>query len=213
MSKPIPQTIAPFNPLDKENLGESVAEAMLSQPVGVLPPAPFIGAGIYAIYYTGAFPLYREIEKKNKNSKYQWPIYVGKAVPAGARKGGFGLGADPGQVLCRRLTEHATSITQAENLDLEDFQCRFLVVDDIWIPLAESLLIEMYLPIWNRKIDGFGNHDPGRGRANQQRSQWDMIHPGRPWAEKLKPSLKDKNSIREAAAVYITSTKPKISRA
>ena len=98
-----PPLIPPFNPLDKSNLGESVAEAMLHQPVGALPPEPFIGAGIYAIYYIGDFPLYEEIAKKNRNDLYHWPIYVGKAVPAGARKGGFGLGADPGQVLFKRL--------------------------------------------------------------------------------------------------------------
>ncbi|WP_321530168.1 Eco29kI family restriction endonuclease [uncultured Desulfuromonas sp.] len=209
MKKELPK-IEPFNPLDKTNLGESVAEAMLHQPVGPLPPSPFIGAGIYAIYYTGTFPLYAEIAEKNRNDLFQWPIYVGKAVPAGARKGGFGLGAEPGQVLFKRLAEHASSIDVATNLSLSDFMCRFLVVDDIWIPLAESLLIEMYLPLWNRKIDGFGNHDPGKGRYNQQKSPWDTIHPGRPWAERLKPALNDEDKIREETATYLTTTKSKI---
>ena len=54
-----------------------------------------------------------------------WPIYVGKAVPAGARKGGFGLGLKPGRDLYKRLREHAESVEQAENLDLADFRCRF----------------------------------------------------------------------------------------
>ena len=185
MAKAQPPIIKPFNPLDKVNLGESVAEAMLHQQVGALPPSPFIGAGIYAIYYLGSFSLYAELVEKNRGEQYLCPIYVGKAVPAGARKGGFGLGADPGQVLYKRLAEHAASIEQAHNIDLADFRCRFLVVDDIWIPLAESLLIEMYSPLWNRKIDGFGNHDPGKGRYNQQKSAWDLIHTGRPWADKL----------------------------
>ena len=140
---------------------------------------------IYAIYYLGSFSLYAELVEKNRGEQYLWPIYVGKAVPAGARKGGFGLGADPGQVLYKRLAEHAASIEQAHNIDLADFRCRFLVVDDIWIPLAESLLIEMYSPLWNQKINSFGNHDPGKGRYNQQKSAWDLIHPGRPWADKL----------------------------
>lgn len=34
-------------------------------------------------------------------------------------------------------------------------------------------------------IDGFGNHDPGAGRRNMRRPRWDIIHPGRTWAEKL----------------------------
>lgn len=196
--------IPPFNPLDKTNLGESVAEALLQQPIGPLPPeTPFTGAGVYAIYYEGRFGLYEEAVKRNRKAKHGWPIYVGKAVPAGARKGGYGLGADPGQVLYKRLDEHASSIEQAENLDLSDFRCRFLVVDDIWIPLAEALLIEMFSPLWNRKIDGFGNHDPGSGRSNQQRSPWDTIHPGRPWAEKLQPPSNDERIIRDGVAKYL----------
>ena len=42
--------IEPYNPLDKRNLGASVAAAMLASPVHTLPPEPFIGAGVYAIY-------------------------------------------------------------------------------------------------------------------------------------------------------------------
>jgi hypothetical protein len=62
---------------------------------------------------------------------------------------------------------------------------RYLTVDAIWIPLGESLLINMFSPIWNVKIDGFGNHDPGSGRKGQKKSQWDILHPGRAWADKL----------------------------
>lgn len=203
-----PPRIAPFNPLDKTNLGESVADALLQQLVGPLPPRKaFIGAGVYTIYYEGDFSLYREVARQNRNGKNGWPIYVGKAVPAGARKGGYGLDADPGQALFKRLHEHAGSIDQAENLRLEDFRCRFLVVDDIWIPLAESLLIEMFSPLWNRKIDGFGNHDPGAGRYNQQRSAWDTIHPGRLWAKRLQPLATDEDLLREEAASYIATAR------
>lgn len=175
----------PFNPLDKKHLGESVAEAMLEGLVHSLPPEPFIGAGIYAIYYTGDFAPYKLMAEANRNDQFQWPIYVGKAVPPGARKGGFGLGADPGMALFKRLSEHYESVSAAQNLNQDDFYCRYLVVDDIWIPLAESLLIERFQPVWNRVLDGFGNHDPGKGRYEQQRSPWDELHPGRAWAEKL----------------------------
>lgn len=206
-----PRRIAPFNPLDKTNLGESVAEALLQQRAGPLPPEePFIGAGVYAIYYEGTFELYKDISALNQGGRYGWPIYVGKAVPAGARKGGYRLGADPGQALFKRLAEHASSIEQVENLELGDFKCRFLVVDDIWIPLAESLLIETFSPLWNQKIDGFGNHDPGKGRYNQQRSPWDELHPGRPWAAKLKPLGDDLASVRDEAAKYLAEVKAKI---
>jgi hypothetical protein len=104
-------------------------------------------------------------------------------VPSGARKGGFGLGVNSGAVLCNRLEEHAQSIKATEYLKLSDFFCRYLAVDDIWIPLGENLLIEMFSPIWNRVIDGFGNHDPGKGQGKIP--AWDVIHPGRAWAKNL----------------------------
>lgn len=176
----------PFNPLDKHNLGISVAEAILQREAGALPPdEAFTGAGIYAIYYVGtSFKPYARMGRLNRDRDCEWPIYVGKAVPPGSRKGGFGLGADPGNVLYRRLVEHAKSIEQAGDLALADFQCRYLVVDDIWIPLGESLLIEKFEPVWNKEIDGFGNHDPGGRRYSQHRSPWDVLHPGRLWAER-----------------------------
>lgn len=130
--------------------------------------------------------------------KFEAPIYVGKAVPAGARKGGFGLDKPAGKVLHKRLTEHAESIQGTKNLNLEDFACRYLVVDDIWIPLGESLLIEMFSPLWNMIIDGFGNHDPGKGRYNQQKSPWDVLHPGRHWAEKLQAGARSENDLWNA---------------
>lgn len=171
--------IKPFNPLDKRNLGESVADAAISSPVHNLPPEPFIGAGVYVLYYTGDLPIYKNLAEKNKNGQFAQPIYVGKAVPAGARKGGFGLDADPGTALYKRLSEHAASVSSAENLSLADFRCRYIVVDDIWIPLAESLMIEKFAPVWNRVLDGFGNHDPGKGRYNGKMPYWDCVHPGR----------------------------------
>lgn len=199
------QNSQPYNPLHKRNLGESVAKALLTEPVVTLPPDRFVGAGIYAIYYTGPIEAYEEIARYNRDNKFSWPIYVGRAVPAGARKGGFGLDADPGEVLHRRLLEHAASIGQAENLERDDFRCRYLVVDDIWIPLAESLLIEKFYPVWNMRIDGFGNHDPGVGRRNQRKSAWDVLHPGRPWAELLQDPGYDWGEIHETVAEYVAS--------
>ncbi len=180
------QSYEPYNPLDKSNLGTSVADALLARPVVNLPPEPFLGAGVYAIYYAGSFAPYQQIARSNRDSSYVVPIYVGKAVPSGARKGGYGLDSNPGDALSRRLREHAASIEQANNIQLGDFRCRHLVVDDIWIPLGESLLIDRFSPIWNTLIDGFGNHDPGSGRRNQARSRWDVLHPGRIWADRLR---------------------------
>lgn len=197
----------PYNPLDKRNLGVSVADALLAKPIEPLPPSEaFIGAGIYAIYYVGDFQAYEKLTAKNRDEQFLAPVYVGKAVPAGARKGGFGLGINPGNVLYKRLTEHADSINQASNLSLDQFFCRYLVVDDIWIPLGEALLIETFSPLWNKLIDGFGNHDPGSGRYNQQRSPWDVIHPGRPWAERLQPHRKSSEQILAGITDFLAAS-------
>lgn len=130
------------------------------------------------------------------------PIYVGKAVPAGARKGG-GAGANGGKPLFNRLSEHAESIRSVGNLDIDDFACRFLVVDDIWIPLGESLLIARYSPVWNSLIDGFGNHDPGSGRYNGMRPRWDVLHTGRTWAAKCKERPESPEDIARDVETYL----------
>lgn len=195
--------IKPFNPLDKRNLGESVADALLETSVQKLPPEPFIGAGVYALYYTGSFSVYQELTAANQDNRFSYPIYVGKAVPAGARKGGLGLEVEHGQALQKRLTEHAESIKSVHNLELDDFYCRFLVVDDIWIPLAESMLIERFKPVWNRVLDGFGNHDPGSGRHSGKMPPWDCLHPGREWATMLQPCAFTREELEERVINYL----------
>jgi hypothetical protein len=195
----------PFNPLDKRNLGESVAAALLKQVPGPLPPiSKFLGAGIYALYYTGAFRAYRRIAEQNRNDKLEQPIYVGKAVPPGARKGGFGLNTAPGPALLKRLTEHSKSISATANLRVGDFRCRYLVSDDIWIPLGESLLIERFQPLWNVLIEGFGIHTPGAGRKKQVRSKWDTLHPGRSLASDLPPNPKSAAELEKMIADFFS---------
>ncbi len=203
MSSNTLKIIKPFNPLDKTNLGESVAEAAMKSPVQKLPPEPFIGAGVYIIYYVGDNPIYKQITEKNRNGKFSCPIYVGKAVPAGARKGGQTIDVYTGTALYKRLTEHSESITAAQNLKLQDFYCRFLVVDDIWIPLAETLLIEKFNPVWNKVLDGFGNHDPGKGRYEGKMPYWDCVHPGREWAARLQPCRYGKAELEEKVLAYL----------
>ncbi|HLY97942.1 MAG TPA: Eco29kI family restriction endonuclease [Candidatus Angelobacter sp.] len=201
----------PYNPLDKKNLGTSVADALLARTMGPLPPEDrFLGAGVYAIYYSGDFPLYSGLSSTMHDVKKAVPIYVGKAVPLGARKGGLGLDAEAGSVLFNRLTEHAGSIQEASNLSLEHFSCRYLVVDDIWIPLGESLLIQSFAPLWNRVLDGFGNHDPGKGRYQQQRSPWDVIHPGRSWAERLQPCFRTDQQLSESVREFLRQQLPTV---
>lgn len=162
----------PYNPLDKGNLGVSVREALLKQPVMPMTHLlvksknryanKFFGAGIYAIYYTGDFAAYKPMADQNRDGKFAAPIYVGKAVPEGARKGGLIDLAKPTYALFDRLKIHAQSIQEVSNLELADFHFRYLVVDDIWIPLGETYMIEKFQPVWNKKVDGFGNKTPGK---------------------------------------------------
>lgn len=56
---------------------------------------------------------------------------------------------------------------------------------DLIVPV-EAELIRKYRPVWNMIIDGFGNHNPGAGRYDQAKSEWDILHPGRDWANRLK---------------------------
>lgn len=200
-----------FNPLDKTNLAESVRDHLLKRAATQLPPGRFSGAGIYAIYYTGDFPAYRILAKTPPTDEKAIPIYVGKAVPAGSRKGGYGLDVDPGDVLFRRLWEHAESIDQARNLNLKHFKCRFLLVDDIWIPLGEALLIQTFRPVWNMLVDGFGHHDQGATRQGQKKSAWDTLHPGRPWAEQVKRrNDKTAGQIARDVVTYLACLKDEV---
>jgi hypothetical protein len=200
--------IIPFNPLDKRNLAESVGRAMLRQPCKELGGIPrFPGAGIYVIYYTGDFPAYETIADANRNNVFSAPIYIGKAVPKGSRKGG-NLETSPGSVLWSRIKQHAKSIESACNLDLGDFHCRYLVVDDIWIPLGESLLIARFSPVWNKLVDGFGNHSPGKGRHAGMRPRWDVLHPGRSWAERCQPREESAEQIIREVRDYLRHNPP-----
>lgn len=204
----------PYNPLDKLNLGNSVASALLREtPRPLTDTESITGAGVYAIYYVGDdFPAYAPIAAANQNDAFNQPIYVGKAIPKGGRKGGISADAGSGTALRDRLRQHASSIEQVGNLDLAGFYFRFLVVDDIWIPLGENMLIETFKPVWNMLIDGFGNKDPGRRRATQYKSSWDILHPGRAFAEKLADSGKTSAGIiriiEEYFAGRIVPTEP-----
>ncbi len=175
-------TDKPYNPLDYENLTRNLVRELMSRGPFKLPlDKPFGGPGVYALFYRGNLPLYAPVCSPNATV----PIYVGKAVPPGARKGGEAT-TENTPSLYRRLREHSESIGTAKNLRIEDFRCRYMVVVPLWITMSERFLIEYYKPVWNVCIEGFGIHDPGSGRHAGEISWWDALHPGRPWAESLK---------------------------
>jgi hypothetical protein len=179
---------SPYNPLDKLNIARSIESELLSRPSDPLKSIDhLLGAGVYVIYYTGSFSPYAPIATANRH-EMNLPIYVGKAIPKGGRKGGLTKDAAVGKALADRLRQHASSIDECSNLNLDDFHVRHLVVDDVWIPLGENMLIESFKPVWNRAVDGFGNKDPGKRRATQFKSPWDVLHPGRSFSHKLADS-------------------------
>ncbi|MCP5322321.1 MAG: Eco29kI family restriction endonuclease [Pseudomonadales bacterium] len=168
-------------------------------PVHTLPPPEeFFGTGVYALYYTGKNPQYKKYADLNRLA-YSHPIYVGKAVPKGWRQSRISDGEGvQSKELYTRLREHSRSITQGAGLELKDFSSRFVIFEkegSDMIGTIEAALIKLNRPLWNTAVDGFGNHDPGSGRYEQAKSDWDVIHPGRSWAEKCNGRPTDKRTI------------------
>ena len=166
----------------------------------------FSDTGVYALYYFGNFENYRSISNINKNSKSlneYFPIYVGKAVPKGSRTARTKTTSK--QTLFKRLAEHAKSIESASNLDLDDFKCRFAILQDnevdLIVPL-EAAMIRKYAPLWNSCVSGFGIHHPGSGRYKQKRSEWDTLHTGRYFADKLTGKELNLDEIKNKISEY-----------
>lgn len=175
-------------------------------PVQPMPPIEdFEGAGVYALYYIGKVGIYSDFHKINRLD-YRQPIYIGKAVPRGWRQGRISTSSS--HELYRRLCDHTKSIMSASNLQINDFLCRFTILEGAacnMIGTVEAALIRNYQPLWNCSIDGFGNHDPGRGRYKQERSEWDVLHPGRIWAERYAASPMTTEDIRTKVVTYFKS--------
>lgn len=193
-----------FNPLSYGAIQDSLSQALMDAeliPLGDV--ERFEGNGVYALFYNGPFQAYRVIS----SPKGETPVYVGKAAPS-MRKGEELsamqlLGAYGGTSLFTRMRNHRASIEAAENLEVDDFQVRLLVLSYIWVPLAETSVISRYQPVWNTIVDGFGNHDPGAGRYNGMRPRWDTLHPGRAWAEKLRKREESADDIAQDVTSYL----------
>lgn len=182
-----------------EELVKDAVRFFNGTPVHTLPPPErFSGVGVYALYYTGKFELYSKYAELNR-LQYGHPIYIGKAVPGGWRQARVSDSATKSTFeLHSRLREHTRNIEIGEGLSPNDFSCRFVIFEgggSDMIGTIEAALIKIFKPLWNTAVDGFGNHTPGAGRFNQAKSDWDVIHTGRLWAEKCTGVPKDKNAI------------------
>ena len=186
-------------------------------PVHELPPLEaFTGTGVYAIYCIGKTSPYQKYGELNRLA-YNHPIYVGKAVPKGWRQSRISDDASStSSELHSRLREHGRSISSTFRVDrtglqsglqLGDFKCRFVIFEgdaSDMIGTIEAALIKLHRPLWNTTLDGFGNHDPGKGRYQQARSDWDVIHPGRTWAEKCQGTANDRETILERIKAHLS---------
>jgi hypothetical protein len=175
-----------FDPSNSNIAGRIVGITMIAQTRKPLANVDrFYGSGVYAIYYSGKFPAYAAISKR------EHPIYVGKADPADRASK---TAMEQGDKLSGRLNEHRMNIAKAATtLRLEGFEYRALVVQTGWQSAAENYLIDLFKPIWNNEVGicyGFGKHgDAPETRANL-RSPWDTLHHGRDWAHR-DPKMKD----------------------
>src|SRR5271165_5252062 len=73
----------------------------------------------------------------------------------------------------------------------------------LFVPMAERLMIQTHRPLWNVRIDGFGNHDPGGSRYDQERFPWDTLHPGRYWAPRLAEPSYTAAELRTQARAHL----------
>lgn len=154
--------------------------------------------GVYVLYYKGAHALYESVSYANQ-SGCCLPIYVGKAVPKGDRTGltenDEAAIRKSDSNLYSRLLEHRRSINQGEHLSAEDFSFRVAPMEINLVAWGEGVLIRHFQPVWNQIIPGFGIHQPGVGRNEQQRSVWDRLHPGRTLARSLPPAQPVNESV------------------
>ncbi|OJJ12965.1 hypothetical protein BKI51_02545 [Alphaproteobacteria bacterium AO1-B] len=188
-----------FDPSEPRLIGHFVALALISQdrrPLGEI--KPFYGAGVYAIYYTGADLVYGPISRR------ETPIYVGKADPPV----GAATLLEQETKLYGRLNEHRKNIDKVAGIEIEDFECRALAVQSGYQAAAESHLINLFKPIWNNEtkiLFGIGKHgDAATTRANNK-SPWDTLHPGRAWAEG-NPEAKSVDEIKAEVAQHFATT-------
>jgi hypothetical protein len=168
-----------FDPTNPEIVGSLIGRTMMEQPRHSLAEVPkFYGSGVYAIFYNGTFDAYAPIRRKDT------PIYAGKADPPTPDAKTV---EEQGPKLSARLREHAKSVRAAAGtLDIQDFECRYLIVQSGWQRAAEDYLLHQFHPVWNSKICyGFGKHGDDPGTRANTRSPWDSLHPGRVWATQV----------------------------
>ena len=111
-----------YDPLTYDNLMAGLAWRFRQRPQQRLATVEEVeGLVVYALFYAGGLNAYRVI------SGGENPIYVGKAVPPGSRKG---TGVDASKPALRsRLREHTRSIDAAEDLEVAEFTYKHMAIE------------------------------------------------------------------------------------
>lgn len=147
--------------------------------------ADFLGSGVYCL--EGPIP---------GNSGHGL-LYVGKSQHNGRRKG---LVEEDGFALCNRLKHHFRSVNQT-TIDPRTCSFRFVVLPPHWVSFAEHKLIELFRPVWNVCLEGFGSNPQGSRRDKQQVSSWDTWYPGRPIPETAK--RRDRSEVEKVLEEHL----------
>jgi hypothetical protein len=171
-----------FDPREQILQARIIALAMLSrQPHPLSEPLEEFGSGVYALFYTGRLACYAPVSGKRV------PLYVGSAKYRSMEDGDE---ADSRSSLSGRLRDHLRSIRHVENaadgnLKVSEIEYRCLFVAGGYEVAAEDFLISSFRPVWNKEsgvCEGIGKHGDKSETRSNQRSLWDTLHPGRPWA-------------------------------
>ena len=215
---PIKEPIDVFDPAKPSIAGRLVALALIAQPlIPISRLDKMYGSGVYAIYYFGPHPAYKKI------SGTETPIYVGKADP---RSSEAKTPREQGPQLYGRVKDHQKAIDTVEKYALEhqdpdalritDFQYRRLVVATNAQLTAERYLISLFEPIWNEETRicwGISKHGDSATTRSNDRSPWDVLHPGRKWA--MSHLLRDKKTREQILAeidTHLTELPPFMDR-
>lgn len=201
---PVADPTAVFDPSNPKIVGRFVALALVAQPRCTLAEVGLsYGSGIYALYYKGSFKPYTAI------SGSETPIYVGTASPAVANAR---TPYEQGARLSERIRHHANNIAKATStLSLNDFEYRSLVVQSGWEKQAESYLIHLFHPVWNKEMkimSGFGKHGDSATMRQHGRSPWDTMHPARSWAGDSLSDQKLATQIEEELIAHFQTHPP-----
>ena len=200
---PVAEPASVFDPSNPKIVGRFVALALVAQqrlPLAAVPQT--YGSGIYAIYYNGALPAYAAI------SGTESPIYVGTASPSvnNAR-----TAYEQGSKLAERISYHGRNISKAiSTLSISDFEFRSLVVQSGWERQAESYLIHLFKPVWNKEtriVSGFGKHGDSAEMRKHGRSPWDTLHPARAWAGESDSDQKSPEQISSELGQHFQSNR------